>query len=152
VAWWDNILRELQNIADIFSGRGQDQDEIPEETDDEPGGFFGGGEPPDEPPGSAGFGDDYDEDGLLPYHAGDGPYPEDWGDAEIKFWDTQFDGHIFDNQNHYDHAQELFYDGYMAGDDEITHEDRIAAREDFLDWTYFDAIDWDAFEEYYRES
>jgi hypothetical protein len=159
VAWWDVVWRELQNFVDRLGGGVAEPDEIPEETDEEPGGFFGGEEPPGEPPGPADFGgeepdhrgyDSADDGSYFGYHAGEGPYPEDWGPAEQQFWDTQFDGHIFDNQAQYDQAQPLFYDGYMATDDEISHVDRVQARDDFLDTTYFDAIDWDAFAEYYE--
>jgi len=59
------------------------------------------------------------------------------------------DDYFFQDESQYERAQEAFYDGYMAQDDEITHEDRMVAREEFLDITYLDAIDWEAFQEYY---
>jgi hypothetical protein len=147
VAWWDNIWRELQNFAERLGGQGQlEPDEIPEETDEEPGGFFGGEEPPEEPPGPA----DYEDRDYFAYQAGEGPYPDDWGDAEIRFWDRQFDEIFFYSRDDFDRAQELFYDGFMR--DDIDSVDRVQAREDFYELTTFDAIDWDAFADYYSET
>ena len=173
MAFWDNIWRELRNLYEtLTTGDTEPEEEVvPEEPEepqeeggffgdlfggDEPeepstgGGLFGGGEPPDEPSPGGYYG--ADDGGYFAYHAGEGPYPEDWGDAEIRFWDRQFDEHFFDDQGQYNRAQPLFYDGYMAKDDEISHEDRVQARDDFLDETYFDAIDWDAFADYYSET
>jgi hypothetical protein len=178
VAFWDNIARELRNLWETFRTAGEYQEPEPEEETEpdeatespdeggflgdffgggEPeerpetgGGFFGGGEPPDESPPSGYYG--ADDGGIFTYEPGEGPYPEYWGSAEERFWDRQMGGHIFDNQTQYDQAQEYFYLGYMAGDDVISHEDRVQAREDFLDETYFDAIDWDAFADYYSET
>ena len=155
MAIWDTIGRELRHLWEILTtGEAQpdeeigpdDDEEIPEDEPETGGGFFGDDEP-EEPPPSGGAG----EGGYFTYQPGDGPYPDNWGDAEIRFWDRQMGEHIFDNEAQYDQAQEYFYLGYMAGDDEISHEDRVQAREDFLDETYFDAIDWDAFADYYNE-
>ena len=158
MAFWDNIRRELANLWEILTtGEALPEEEPtpeePEEIEEPGGGFFGdlfGREEAEEEPSSGGY---YgaDDGGYFAYHAVEGPYPEDWGDSEIRFWDRQFDGHFFDNQGQYDRAQPLFYDGYMAGNDEISHEDRVQARDDFLYETYFDAIDWDAFADYYSE-
>jgi hypothetical protein len=160
---WDNIGRELRNLWEILTtGEASPDDDTREESEEEipePGGFFGGDEPPDQPPGSSDFPeeepvtgyDNADDGGYFTYRAGEGPYTEDWGEREIRFWDRQFDEHIFDNQSQYDQTLEVFYNAYMAGDDEITREDRKQAREDFTELTYILDIDWEAFKEYYSD-
>jgi|SRR6516162_3018704 hypothetical protein len=173
MAIWDDIFRELRNLWEIITTgepleEEEPEEEIAPEEPDEGGGFFGDlfgaeePEQPEEPPPSGSFwGEDADErtgyasaddGGYFAYTAGEGPYPDSWGEPEQRFWDRQFDGHFFDDQGQYDRGQVLFYDGYMAKDDEISHEDRVQARNDFLDETYFDAIDWDAFADYYSET
>lgn len=143
---WDNIGRELRNLWEILTGGEPTDDEIPEETTDEPGGFFGGEEPPEEPPGSA----DFDDDNYYTYNAGDGPYPDDWGDAEIRFWDRLVDEHIFFSQDNYNRAQEAFNEGFI--EQNIDSDDRKQQRADFLDELLWTEMDWDAFEDYYNET
>jgi hypothetical protein len=147
---WDNIGRELRNLWEILTGGEPIPDDIPEETEDEPGGFFGGEEPPEEPPGSAGFGSDDEDRGYFGYNAGDGPYPYDWGDAEIRFWDRVAGEHMFFGQENYDEAQRQFELGFI--EDDIDTEDRNAAREEFLEQMLWTVMDWDAFEDYYSET
>ena len=167
MALWDDIGREIRHLWEILTTGEASPDEDTrleeEEESTEPGGFFGGDEPPDRTPGSGGFFDDIPDEeppssyeeagdgGYFTYHAGQGPYGDNWGEREIRFWDTQFDQHMFDNQNHYNETIPLFYDAYMAGDDEISREDRKQARFDFKEWTYIVDINWDAFKEYYSD-
>jgi hypothetical protein len=143
---WDSIGRELRNLWEILTGGEPTDDEIPEETDEEPGGFFGGEEPPEEPPGSAGF----DENEYFAYHAGDGPYPDDWGDAEIRFWDKIAGEHYFWDRDNYDRAQAAFDEGFIEQD--IDTDDRKEQREDFLEEMLWAEMDWSAFEDYYSET
>ena len=144
---WDDIKRELANLWEILTtGEAQTPpEETPEEEPETGGGFFD--EPPEKPPPSGGG--IFDEGFWYEPDENPGPYPDNWGPAEERFWDKQMDDYFFQDESQYERAQEAFYDGYMAQDDEITHEDRMVAREEFLDITYLDAIDWEAFQEYY---
>jgi hypothetical protein len=141
MAWWDNVLNAFERFGEWLGG---DRDEVPEETADEPGGFFGGDEPPDEPSGSA----DFDPDDYIGYHAGDGPYDPDWGENEAAFWDTVMDGHLFEGQSQYDEVMEAFNTGWI--DQGVLTEERNEAREYWTELTYME-MDWTAFDDYYSE-
>lgn len=145
MAWWDNVLDAVSRIGDWLAG---DRDDIPEETDEEPGGFFGGEEPPDEPSGSAGFDDDFDPDQWFWYQEGNGPYHPDWGDNEIAFWEKYAVGHPFDNMTNYENAMEEFNTGFI--DMGVDTEERNEARDAFYEETGLVMV-WADFEEYYSE-
>lgn len=148
--FWGDIGRNLRNLWETLTTGDTTPDDFPEETDEEPGGFFGGEEPPEEPPGSAGFGGDDDGRDYFGYNPGDGPYQEDWGDAEIRFWDRVAGEHYFFGQENYEEAQRQFELGFIEQD--IDTDDRKEARELFLEEMYWTVMDWDAFEDYYSET
>jgi hypothetical protein len=144
---WDNLGNAFRHLWEILTtGEAEPDEEIPKERDEEPGGFFGGEEPPEEPPGAA----DYDDDNYYTYYAGEGPYPDHWGDAEIRFWDRLTDEHIFFSRDNYDKAQAAFDLGFI--DEDIETEERNEQREEFLDELLWTEMDWDAFEDYYSET
>jgi hypothetical protein len=147
LAWWDNVLHAVERIGDWLGGQ---RDDIPEETDEEPGGFFGGEEPPEEPPSSAGFGGDEDNRDYFTYYSGNGPYLDEWGDAEIRFWDRVANEHMFFGESNYNEAQRQFELGFIEQD--IDTDERTEAREDFLEEMLLMTMDWDAFEDYYSET
>lgn len=168
MAIWDEIGRELRHLWEILTtGEASPDDDTREETEEEytePGGFSGGDEPPDQPPGSGLFGgDDFPEEeppsgydsaedgGRFTYYAGQGPYSENWGPREERFWDRQYNEHMFESRAQYDETLEVFYNGYMATDDEISHDNRVEARAYLKELTYRTDIDWEAFKEYYGD-
>jgi len=142
---WQDIGRALRDVFEILTGGEPEPEEPEEEEFEDEGGDF---EPPEEPPTGGGFFDEEEPENYT-YHSGEGPYPFDWGEAEENFWDRQMDGYLFSDQDEYDRIQELFYEGFMR--DDISTEDRSAAREEFYEESYIVDIDWDAFAEYYNE-
>jgi hypothetical protein len=138
--FWDSLREGLANLGRILVG---EEPASPEESPEPGESFYGGGDD-SEPPEQSFFGNDDGE--YFSYH-GDGPYPFHWDENDVAFWDTQFDGYVFENQEQYERLQQLFEDGYMK--DEISSQDRVAAREDFLNESFIETIDWDAFREYH---
>lgn len=149
MALWDNIRRELQNLWEILTTGQAQPDEVPEETEQEPGGFFGGEEPPEEPPGPAPFGEERGDEEYFGYDAGEGPYMYEWGEAEERFWDRIAGEHMFISQENYDEAQRQFDIGFI--DQDVDTDTRNEAREAFLDEMLWTEMDWDAFADYYSE-
>lgn len=149
--FWRDLGDALRTVWETLSG---DVDarlpETPEEPEIETGGAGGdAGEPPAPPY----YGDEGYELPDEPFqYSGGGPYPEEWTDAEIRFWDANLEGHAFESGDQYETAQLQFFDGYIAGDDQITTEDRMAARYDFLHDMDMIDIDWESFREYYDDT
>lgn len=157
---WDDIRRELAHLYEILTtGEATPDEETREETEEEytgSGGFFGDDESPEEPSDSGGLFPDveppvgYDNsegDGYFTYQPGEGPYKENWGQPEIRFWDQQFNEHVFDNRHHYDVTLDKFERAFM--DQSLTYDERKEARNDFKSWTYIADINWRYFREYY---
>jgi len=151
VAFWQDIGRALRGIYETFTtGRPSEPEEYEEEIEelpDEEEPYIPFGYEDEEPPQQQ---EDYGDDTFS--YFGDGPYPFGWDEAEQTFWDRQMDGYVFADQGQYDNLQSQFYDAYMR--DDISTEDRVAARAEFLDESFIADIDWDAFRDYhgYNES
>lgn len=147
MAFWSDIGRALRGIYETFTGRPSEEEyeefeeELPEEEPEEP--YVPFGYEDEEPPQQVD--EEYGDEAFS--YFGDGPYPLDWGEGEETFWDRQMDGYVFTDQGQYDDLQSMFYDAYMR--DDISTEDRAAARSEFLDESFISTIDWDAFHEYH---
>lgn len=157
MAFWQNIGRALQNIWETithpesppppveFEDEAEEPyepgfggyDREPPEYDQGPfGDFFGGDVEPESPP-----------EGPFTYHEGDGPYMDDWGIDERRFWDEVLDGQVFEDAEQYRDAQDAFDTGFI--DPDVDTDDRSYWRDEFLDIMDMIDFDWEAFREYY---
>lgn len=94
--------------------------------------------------------DERPADESFVYSPGDGPYPDDWGYAEMDFWDAANDGKSFESPQNYADAQDAFEQGFMTPG--LSQEEREAARQEYLidmDEAYFE--DWEDFRDYWEE-
>jgi|SRR5215831_1537904 len=83
------------------------------------------------------------------YYSGDGPYPAEWGDAEIDFWDTVVNGKPFQDYDNYDRAMEAFQHGFLDAKEMWDMDQRNEYRDDFLEEMYMADFDWEAFRDYW---
>jgi hypothetical protein len=149
VPFWRDLGDALRAAWETLTGDFDAEIEPEEETEPEFGGGAGGyaGEPPAPPY----YGDEgYDLPDEPFRYEGGGPYLPEWDEAEIKFWDANLEGKAFESADEYERAQIMFYDGYM--DDDLSTEDRMAARYDFLQEMDMIDIDWESFREYYDDT
>lgn len=148
MAFWDEIGRALRGVWDAMS-QGSESPPEPVETDADEIQY----ESPEEFEQS-GFGQMRTEPempgGAWAYEPYMGPYPDDWDENDIQYWDRVMDGQIFENDDQYDDAQMAFQDGYMTmglSKDEIeNYRDEL---DEILNYTF--SPDWEAHREYWEE-
>lgn len=81
-----------------------------------------------------------------------GPYPDDWSQDVRDFWDAEPNTvRDFYSESEWDSLQENFYNGFVAGQDEVTPDERHEAREAFFNEAGIthDSFDWDEFRDYH---
>lgn len=153
MAFWDRIGRALSSFGDWLTKTEYESPAEPVEYQDVED------YPEDTPAYDQGFGDfftpaekSWDElpESEFVYERGEGPYPGEWGNNEIHYWDTVADGLVFRDRQNYEDAIEDFEGGYLTPG--LSKESREAWRENFafdMDMPIFD--EWEAHREYWDE-